>query len=116
MIPTHIDMGLYTNILKGVLIDADIDIWGFLGGASGTESACQCRRLKRLYSLISIPGWERSPGGGNVNPLQYSCWENPMNRGAWQAWGRKESGTTEHLSTQIQIYRLGAENNIFSLT
>ena len=27
----------------------------------------------------------RNPGGGNGNPLQYSCWENPMGRGAWQA-------------------------------
>ena len=33
----------------------------------------------------SIPGSGRSPGGGNGNPLQYSCLENPMNRGAWQA-------------------------------
>ena len=32
-----------------------------------------------------IPGSERSPGGGHGNPLQYSCLENPMNRGAWQA-------------------------------
>ena len=42
----------------------------------------------------SIPGWERSPGGGNGNPLQYSCLENPMHRGAWWAtspWGSKES-------------------------
>ena len=31
----------------------------------------------------SISGWERSPGGGNGNPLQYSCLENPMDRGAW---------------------------------
>ena len=30
----------------------------------------------------SIHGWERSPGGGNGNPLQYSCLENPMDRGA----------------------------------
>ena len=29
--------------------------------------------------------WEDSPGGGNGNPLQYSCLENPMDRGAWQA-------------------------------
>ena len=29
-----------------------------------------------------IPGWGRSPGGGNGNPLQYSCLENPMDRGA----------------------------------
>ena len=31
-----------------------------------------------------IPGSGRSPGGGNGNPLQYSCLENPMDRGAWQ--------------------------------
>ena len=33
----------------------------------------------------SIPGWGRSPGGGNGNPLQYSCLENPMDRGSWRA-------------------------------
>ena len=33
----------------------------------------------------SIPGSERSPGGGHGNPLQYSCRENPMDRGAWWA-------------------------------
>ena len=33
----------------------------------------------------SIPGLGRSPGGGNGNPLQYSCLEDPMDRGAWQA-------------------------------
>ena len=32
----------------------------------------------------SIPGLERSSGGGNGNPLQYSCLENSMDRGAWQ--------------------------------
>ena len=32
----------------------------------------------------SVPGWGRSPGGGNGNPLQYSCLENPTDRGAWQ--------------------------------
>ena len=32
----------------------------------------------------SIPGLERSPGGANGNPLQYSCLENPMDRGDWQ--------------------------------
>ena len=31
-----------------------------------------------------IPGWGRSPGGGNGNPLQYSCLGNPMDRGAWR--------------------------------
>ena len=34
---------------------------------------------------VSIPGSGRSPGGGNGNPLQYSCLENPMDGGAWRA-------------------------------
>ena len=33
----------------------------------------------------SVPGWGRSPGEGNGNPLQYSCLGNPMDRGAWWA-------------------------------
>ena len=50
----------------------------------------------------SIPGLGRSPGGGHGRPLQYSCLENPMDRGAWQAMvhrGYKESNmieVTEH--------------------
>ena len=35
-------------------------------------------------NMGSIPGLGRSPGGGNGNPLQYSCLENPMVRGGWQ--------------------------------
>ena len=37
----------------------------------------------------SIPGLGRSPGGGNSNPLQYSCLENPKHRGAWWPTVRK---------------------------
>ena len=33
----------------------------------------------------SVPGWGRSAGEGNGNPLQYSCWEYTLDRGAWQA-------------------------------
>ena len=49
----------------------------------------------------SILGSGRSPGGRDGNPLQYSCWDNPMNRKAWQATvrGVAESDTTEHLHT-----------------
>ena len=38
-----------------------------------------------VRDLGSIPWWGRSPGRGNDTPLQYSCWENPMDRGAWWA-------------------------------
>ena len=46
----------------------------------------------------SIPGQGRSPGGGNGNPLQYSCLENPMARGAWRATvhGSQESDMTSN--------------------
>ena len=36
-------------------------------------------------NMGSIPGSQRSPGGGHSNPIQYSCLENPMDRGVWQA-------------------------------
>ena len=38
-----------------------------------------------IRDIGSIPGLERSPGGGHGNQLQFSCLENPMDRGAWQA-------------------------------
>ena len=49
----------------------------------------------------SIPRSGRSPGEGNGNPLQYSCMENPIDRGAWQATVHgvaKESDTTQQLN------------------
>ena len=53
----------------------------------------------------SIPGSGRSPEGGNGYPLQYSCLENPMDRGAWRAIVHgvtKESDMTEQLSNNKQ--------------
>ena len=41
--------------------------------------------IKNLPANAGDPGLERSPGGRNGNPLQYSCLENPMDRGAWRA-------------------------------
>ena len=43
------------------------------------KSACN------VEDLGSIPGSGRSPGGGHGNPLQYSCWENSMDRETWWA-------------------------------
>ena len=43
----------------------------------------------------------KTPGVGNGDPLQYSCLENPMDRGAWQAWDRKESYTDTHTRLYI---------------
>ena len=54
-------------------------VLGFPGSSVSKESACNAG------DLGSIPGSERSPGEGNGNPFQYSCLENPMGRGAWQA-------------------------------
>ena len=51
----------------------------FPGGSEGIESASSAGEMG------SIPGSGRSPGEGNGNPLQYSCLENSMDRGAWQA-------------------------------
>ena len=49
---------------------------GFPGGSDGKEPACNAG------GLGSLPGSGRSPGERNGNPLQYSCLENPMGRGA----------------------------------
>ena len=52
---------------------------GFPRGSDGKESACSAG------DLGLIPGLGRSPGEGNIYPLQYSCLEDAMDRGAWQA-------------------------------
>ena len=46
----------------------------------------------------SIPGSGRSPGEGNGNPFQYSCPENPMERGVWQATVREIAKSQTRLS------------------
>ena len=47
-----------------------------------------------------IPGLRRSPGVGNGNPVQYSCLENPMDRGAWQATALEVAKTWTRLKGQ----------------
>ena len=55
---------------------------GFPGGSVGKESACNAGDTG---DVCSISGSGRSPGEGHGNPLQYSCLENPMDRGGWWA-------------------------------
>ena len=65
--------------------------WDFPG--KSTTVGCHCL-LWDIREACSIPGSGRSPGGGSGNPLQYSCLENPMDRGAWRAtgWGSQSVG------------------------
>ena len=83
---------------------------GFPGGSGGKESACSAGDVGLILGL------GRFPGGGHGNPLQYSCLENPMDRGAQRATvhGVAESDTTESLRTYIYYitlhYRSGMMN------
>ena len=49
-----------------------------------------------------IPGSGRSPGGGNGKPLQYSCLETPLDRGAWQATVRRVTSVRHDLVSEQQ--------------
>ena len=66
-------------------------------GSNRKESACNAGDTR---DTGSVPGLRGCPGEGNVNPLQDSCLENPMDRGAWRATvqGIAESDTPESLT------------------
>ena len=68
----------------------------FPGGSDGKAS------VYNAGDLVSIPGLGRFPGEGNDNPLQYSCLENPVDRGTWCPWGCKELDMTEQLHSLTQ--------------
>ena len=73
----------------------------FPGGSDGKESACYAG------DKGSIPELKGASGEGNGNPLQYSCLENSMDKGAWWAtslWGCKELDTIEQ-GTYIHMLR-----------
>ena len=69
-------------VLKHFSFLASVCDMGFPGGARGKEPTRQCWG-QRDAGLT--PGSVRAPGGGHGNPLQYSCLENPMDKGAWRA-------------------------------
>ena len=52
----------------------------------------------------SIPGSGRAPGGGHGNPLQYSCLQNAMDRGAWQATVHRAAKSQTQLSDSAAAY------------
>ena len=74
---------------------------GFSDDSMAKESTCNGGDIADAHS---VPGLGRSPGGGNGNPLQYSCLEDPTDRGAWWATvhGVAKSWTgLRQLSTQM---------------
>ena len=75
----------------------------FPGGSEGKESTCNAG------DSGSIPGLGRSAGEGNGNPFQYSCLENPMDRGAWWATvhGVAKSRTQQKQLSTGQLTHLG---------
>ena len=68
--------------------------WGFSGGAVVKNPPTN------VEDTGLIPKSGRFPGGGDVNPLQYSCLENPMDRGAWRATVHGVAGVRHDLVTK----------------
>ena len=80
------------------------DLRGFPGGSLVRNLPANAGAVR---DLGLIPGSERSPGGGNGNLLQYSCLENPMDRGAWRATVHRiaESDSADQLSRHACGFR-----------
>ena len=101
----HYDAIMGSMLVIYGIISSNISLlpyYAFPGGSDSKEIACSAG------DLGLIPRSGKFPGEGNSNPLQYSCLENPMNRGAWQAivHGLTKSGTRLHHFTFhfLQIY------------
>ena len=84
-------------VLPWYLPGARLCWWGFPHNSVGKESACN------VGDLGSIPGSGRSPGEGNGNPLQYSCLENHMDRGAWQVTVHGVARVRHDLATKLLL-------------
>ena len=57
-----------------------------------------------------IPGSGRSPGGGHGSALQYSCLENPMDRGAWQVTAQRVTKSQTRLSNLVRMHAHAANS------
>ena len=82
------------------LINFPKTMFGFPDSSVGKESACNAE------DLGSIPGLGRSPGEGNGNPIQYSCLENPIDRGVWQDAVHGVANSQKQLSMQEKNKRV----------
>ena len=92
---------MYTGTLRTKVTQLGTFYTGdFPSDASGKEFICQGRRHKRQE--FDPPGSGPSPGVGNGNPLQYSCLENPTDRGTW--WARVHGVTESQTRLSIYIY------------
>ena len=76
------------------------------GTSDKEQPACQCRRHKRSWL-------GRSAGGGHSNPLQYSCLENSMDRGAWQATVHRVAESQTQLKELCTCMHTNIWSNIF---
>ena len=72
---------------------------GFPGGSVVKNPAA------RAEDVGSVPGSGTSPGGGNGNTLQYSCLENPMDRGAWEAIVHGTTKSWTQLSDGVHTHK-----------
>ena len=75
-------------VLSSVFYVYTCEYMGSPSGSVGKESACIAAGAEVTSSIL---GLGKSPGGGLGNPLQYSCLENPMDRGAWRATDHRVS-------------------------
>ena len=91
LVQASVESSLWDNDLRvklqGLQLGPGLACW-----LSGEESACNAGDTGEVPL---IPGLGRCPGGGHGNPLQYSCLESPMDRGAWRA--------TVHGATKSQM-------------
>ena len=84
------------HLLIICIICISVCIWDFPGGSVVKNLPANAGDVN------SIPGLGRSPGEGNGNPLQYSCLENPMDRGAWWATVQGSQRVRHDLATKQQ--------------
>ena len=107
---THVKWHLYKSLIEALFVNhltvTDTGLVGFPGGTSGKEFTWKCKRCR------FDPWVGRSPGGGNDNPLQYSCLGHPMDRGAWRdtvhgvtkSWTQLSARAHTHTHTRARTH------------